>query len=91
MHGLFSHINETIETHERRFNKISCAYSQDVRRRAIWLTEIMGFQIEELSERIISTDVKESDFSTFAEISSSRQCIGTYFKFIANESFMHWN
>jgi hypothetical protein len=24
----------------------------------------MGFQIEELSERIISTDVKESDFST---------------------------
>ena len=29
--------------------KMARAYSQDLRRRAIWLTEILGFQIDEVN------------------------------------------
>ena len=49
MYGQFSHINELLKAEEWRFNKMLRVYNQDVQYGTIWLTEIMGFQIEQVS------------------------------------------
>jgi hypothetical protein len=77
-HGLFSHINDYIKS-----RKVKVYKAYDVKQYC-W-QKSWTFRLKNQSEHI--TDDKENDFSIFAEISSSGQWIGTYFKLIAKESF----
>ena len=53
--------------------KMTRAYIQDLRWRAIWLIEILGFQIDKLHEHL-TTNVNENDFSICSKISYARLC-----------------